>query len=206
MVHLVQAQSQTRVSGTGPQVTSLVEKARGGDRAAFGQLVDLFQGPIFRMVYYRTRSPMDAEDLTQEILFKAFENLSKLRDSEKFRAWLFRMAINRVRDYYRKKRILAIFKTRDDDSEADPAEMEREDGPDALDHVMREEFWEHVKYFAKRLSRWEKEVFFLRFMDHLSIREIAQVLNKSESAIKTHLYRGLKKFKEDTSLLQFLQG
>ena len=206
MVHLVQAQSQNRVSGTGPQVRSLVDKAKGGDRAAFGQLVDLFQEPIFRMVYFRTRSPMDAEDLTQEIFFKAFENLSKLRDSEKFRAWLFRMAINRVRDYYRKKRILAIFKTRDDDSKTDP-EMERQDGSDGpLEFVIREEFWRHVKHFAKRLSRWEKEVFFLRFMDHLSIREIAQALNKSESAVKTHLYRGLKKFKEDTSLLQFLQG
>jgi RNA polymerase sigma-70 factor (ECF subfamily) len=149
---------------------------------------------------------MDAEDLTQEIFVKAFENLAKLRDSEKFRAWLFRMAVNRVRDYYRKKRVLGIFKTRDHDSEADPTDMERQDGPGALDHVMREEFWSHIKRFANQLSRWEKEVFFLRFMDQLNIREIAEVLNKSESAVKTHLYRGLKKFKGDTSLLQLLQG
>ncbi|MDY6990779.1 MAG: RNA polymerase sigma factor [Thermodesulfobacteriota bacterium] len=207
MAHLDQAQSQTRMSGTGGQVTSLVERARGGDREAFGRLVELFQGPIFRMVYYRTRLPMDAEDLTQEIFVKAFKNLSKLRDPKRFRTWLFRMAVNRVADFYRKKRLLAIFKTRDQDGEKDSKEAEaQQEAPSALDDVIKEEFWKHVTSFSENLSRREKEVFFLRFMDHLSIREIAQVLDRSESAVKTHLYRGLKKFKEDPSLLQLLEA
>ncbi len=206
MVHLDQAQSQTRKSGTGHHVTDLVERARKGDRAAFEQLVDIFHEPIFRMVYFRTRSRMDAEDLTQEIFIKAFENISKLRDLERFRAWLFRMAVNRVRDFYRKKRFFALFKPLADDSMAEPADMEIQDDPEALDRVIRQEFWSHVKSFSNRLSRWERDVFFLRFMDHLGIREIAQVLDKSESAVKTHLYRALKKFKRDSTLHQLLQG
>jgi RNA polymerase sigma-70 factor (ECF subfamily) len=206
MVHPDQAQSQTRRSGTGGQVTALVERARDGDRVAFGQLVELFQEPIFRMVYYRTRSRMDAEDLTQEIFVKALESLSKLRDLERFRTWLFRVAVNRVTDFYRKKSILGIFKKRNHDTEADEADTTTTDDPDALDHVMRQEFWKHVKSFSSKLSRREQEVFFLRFMDHLSLQEIAQVLDKSESAVKTHLYRGLKKFKEDASLLQLLEA
>jgi RNA polymerase sigma-70 factor (ECF subfamily) len=206
MVQRVQAQSRTRSSGTGSPVTALVEKAKDGDRIAFGHLVDLFQEPVFRMVYFRTRSSMDAEDLTQEIFIKAFANLPRLRDSDKFRAWLFRMTINRVRDHHRKERILGIFKERRDNTELDLAPVEEEHGTEALDHVMKKEFWGHIKRFASQLSRWEKEVFFLRFMDHLSIREIAQVLNKSESAVKTHLYRGLKKFRGETALLQLLKG
>ncbi|MDY6955053.1 MAG: RNA polymerase sigma factor [Thermodesulfobacteriota bacterium] len=206
MVHLDQAQLQPPLAGNGGQVSSLVRLARDGDRVAFGQLVELFQGPIFRMVYYRTRSRMDAEDLTQEIFLKAFKSLAKLRDLERFRPWLFRMAVNRVTDFYRKKRLLAIFKTRDRDNEAEPKEVEGQQDPSALDDVMKEEFWKHVTSFSHNLSRREKEVFFLRFMDHLSIREIAQVLDKSESAVKTHLYRGLKKFKADPSLLQLLEA
>ncbi|MDY6837402.1 MAG: RNA polymerase sigma factor [Thermodesulfobacteriota bacterium] len=206
MEHLDQAQSQPPLAGNGVQVTSLVKLARDGDRAAFGRLVELFQEPIFRMVYYRTRSRMDAEDLTQDIFVKAFKSLAKLRDLERFRPWLFRMAVNRVTDFYRKKRLLAIFKTRDHDSEADPKDVEAQQDPSALDDVIKEEFWKLVTSFSNTLSRREKEVFFLRFMDHLSIREIAQVLDKSESAVKTHLYRGLKKFKEDASLLQLLEA
>ncbi|OEU78681.1 MAG: hypothetical protein BA872_06345 [Desulfobacterales bacterium C00003060] len=194
------------MSDAGGQITSLVERARDGDRTAFEQLVSLFQDSIFRMVYYRTRSRMDAEDLTQEVFIKAFENLSNLRDLERFRTWLFRMAVNRVRDFHRKKRVLAFLGTTKDDNEPDAVDMKIQDDPGALDHIMRHEFWKQIKLLSNRLSRWEREVFFLRFMDHLNIREIAQVLGKSESTVKTHLYRGLKKFREETTLLQLLEG
>ena len=194
------------MSDAGGQITSLVERARDGDRTAFEQLVSLFQDSIFRMVYYRTRSRMDAEDLTQEVFIKAFENLSNLRDLERFRTWLFRMAVNRVRDFHRKKRVLAFLGTTKDNNEPDAVDMKIQDDPGALDHIMRHEFWKQIKLLSNRLSRWEREVFFLRFMDHLNIREIAQVLGKSESTVKTHLYRGLKKFREETTLLQLLEG
>jgi RNA polymerase sigma-70 factor (ECF subfamily) len=52
----------------------------------------------------------------------------------------------------------------------------------------------------------EREVFSLRFIDDLNLREIAQTLNRSESAVKTHLYRAIKKFKDDSALSDFLQG
>ena len=60
--------------------------------------------------------------------------------------------------------------------------------------------------FTNKLSRWEREVFHLRFLDQLGIKEIAMVLSKSESTIKTHLYRALHKFKETPELNSVLQG
>ena len=51
----------------------------------------------------------------------------------------------------------------------------------------------------------EKEVFLLRFFDDLGIREISEVINKSQSTVKTHLYRALKKFKDDASFRDFLR-
>jgi RNA polymerase sigma-70 factor (ECF subfamily) len=51
----------------------------------------------------------------------------------------------------------------------------------------------------------EREVFMLRFLDNLNINEIAQTLKKSESTVKTHLYRALAKFKKEKALRQFLQ-
>jgi RNA polymerase sigma-70 factor (ECF subfamily) len=51
----------------------------------------------------------------------------------------------------------------------------------------------------------EREVFMLRFLDNLNINEIAQILKKSESTVKTHLYRALAKFKKEKRLRQFLQ-
>jgi len=86
------------------------------------------------------------------------------------------------------------------------ADVEPHLNPGALDTVIRKEFWLHVKQLTKRFSRMEKEVFFLRFVDDLNLREIAQTIKRSESAVKTHLYRAIKKFKEDSAMSDFLQG
>ena len=70
----------------------------------------------------------------------------------------------------------------------------------------RKQFWQAVKRFAKGLAPGEREVFMLRFLDQQTIREIAAILKKSESAVKTHLYRSLKKFKENDALIAILEG
>jgi len=104
---------------TASQVTALVNQARTGSKSAFEQLVDLFHEDIFRMVYYRTRARMDAEDITQEIFLNAFKSLSKLKKVEQFRIWLIRIGVNRISDFYRKKGVRAIFGAYSDDDNID---------------------------------------------------------------------------------------
>ena len=198
---------ELRVSAaSGNQNSSLVVQARAGDRNAFEKLVEIHQDEIFRLVFFRTRCRMDSEDLTQDIFMSAFRYLPQLKDSDRFRPWLYRIALNRVHDFHRKNRFLAFFGMTEDRGEASAADVEPHRDPGALDKVIRQEFWSHVKELSKRFSPMEKEVFTLRFIDDLNLREIAQILNRSESAVKTHLYRAIKKFKEDSALSDFLQG
>ena len=89
-------------------LTHLVGNAKSGDRASIEELAILFHKEIFRMVYYRTGSRMDAEDLTQEIFIKMSKNLNSLKDPSRFKAWLYSIALNRVRDFYRKKKLLSF--------------------------------------------------------------------------------------------------
>lgn len=63
-----------------PALSEAVGRASGGDRGAFETLIARFQGEIFRMVYYRTLSRMDAEDITQEVFVKAFRGVGAIRD------------------------------------------------------------------------------------------------------------------------------
>ena len=77
--------------------------------------------------------------------------------------------------------------------------------PGALDDLMRRDFWRQVDGILSRLPRMEKEVFLLRFFDHLNLRETADVLGKSESTVKTHLYRALAKFRRHKDLRQMLR-
>lgn len=188
-----------------PQLTQLVEKARDGNRTAFDQLIDRYQGDIYRMIYYRIRRQMDAEDLTQDVFIRAYRSITRLREPDRFRSWLYTIAVNRVNDHLRKKRVRSIFKSSDEVPEVQPEANENREKPEALEQVLKEDFWRQVGRIAQKLSRMEREVFMLRFMDDLNITEIAQVLKKSESTVKTHLYRALAKFKKENSLRQFLQ-
>jgi len=184
-------------------VVTLVEKANAGNRISMEQLVDLFHQDIFRMVYYRTRSKMDAEDLTQEIFIKMFKNLRRLNDARKFKAWLYRIAVNCVRDFHRKKKILTFFGTISKLEESIP-DGQNPNNPASI--LIEKEFLNRLHEFTKALPRWEREVFLLRFVDHLGIREIAGVLDKNDSTIKTHLYRALGKMRQNLTLRKLLRG
>lgn len=186
------------------QVSELVEKARAGDNASLDRLVSLFHEKIFRMAYYRTQSRMDAEDLTQDIFIQMIKSLPGLKDTGSFKSWLFRIALNRIKDFHRKKSILDFFGTASDIEASGRVSVERQDPADKL--VRQKEFWKQFHRFTETLSRWEREVFILRFLEHLEIREIADTLKKNENTVKTHLYRALKKFRQDPELRDLLKG
>lgn len=194
----------TILPGTSAQLVSLVNRAREGNRSAFTQLADRFHQDIFRTVFYRIRSRVDAEDITQDIFLKAFQKIASIKDAAKFRGWLFSITLNRIRDFQRKKRFRSLFKKEDENIESHPIEKSDSDQPQALEQVMKKDFWRQIGLILKKLPTMEREVFLLRFFDHLSIKEIAGVLKKSESTIKTHLYRALAKFKKEPAVRRLL--
>jgi RNA polymerase sigma-70 factor (ECF subfamily) len=188
-------------------VSQLATDARDGNRFAFQQLVTILEPKIFRMIFYRTRSREDAEDICQDVFLKAFRSLKKLQQPERFESWLYRIAVNRVKDYHRRQKFRSLFSVlNDNDNEEDAqAEPPGERNGEPIDAILRKEFWQKVQTMLGQLSKMEQEVFLLRFLDELGIKEIAEVLHKSESTVKTHLYRALGKFKSDTAFRAFIK-
>ena len=85
---------------TWTDITSLVERARAGDRAAYGELVERFQPTVYAVALARLRNPAEAQELAQEVFLHGMKKLPQLRDSACFAGWLrqitVRMAINRL--------------------------------------------------------------------------------------------------------------
>jgi RNA polymerase sigma-70 factor (ECF subfamily) len=85
---------------TGNEITSLVERARAGDRAAYGELVERFQPTVYAVALSRLRNPTEAQELAQEVFLHGMKKLAQLRDAQCFAGWLrqitVRMAINRL--------------------------------------------------------------------------------------------------------------
>jgi RNA polymerase sigma-70 factor (ECF subfamily) len=82
------------------EVLELVLRARDGDRAAFGELVERFQPTVYAVALARLRNPAEAQELAQEVFLHAMRKLPQLRDAQCFAGWLrqitVRMAINRL--------------------------------------------------------------------------------------------------------------
>ncbi|MFW5791368.1 MAG: RNA polymerase sigma factor [Desulfohalobiaceae bacterium] len=183
---------------------SWVRRARSGERSAFERLVEWYQERVYRLVYYRIRSRADAQELTQDVFLKAYKNLPRLKEDGKFKSWLFSIAVNRARDHLRRKKLVMLFSdTRTDEERIEDINpSQRSQG--AAQQLARKQFWAQVERLSRQLSRREKEVFMLRFMDELGIREIAEVIGQSESTVKTHLYRAIRKYQKDGSLKEYL--
>src|SRR5204862_3606333 len=102
-------QSSTDTSGKGSgrcvlmswnEIIALIKRAQGGDRQAFGELVERFHPAVYAVALARLRDPNEAVELTQEVFIHAMTKLAQLRDPHCFVGWLrqitVRMAINRV--------------------------------------------------------------------------------------------------------------
>jgi RNA polymerase sigma-70 factor (ECF subfamily) len=82
------------------EITILVDKAKRGDRVAYGELVSRFQNSVYAIALARVRDPLEAQELAQEVFVHAMRKLPQLRDARCFAGWLrritARMAINRL--------------------------------------------------------------------------------------------------------------
>ena len=174
------------------KIASLAEKAREGNRVSFQELVGIFQEDIYRLAYFRTFSQMDAEDLTQDVFEQAYRKMNSLQDPQRFRAWFYSIAVNRCNDFLRRRKYLALLQRRTA-QEQDFMDTGTEINNSYNEKIEKKRFWKQVKTMLHKLSAMERQVFTLRFMDHRNINEIAAILDKNESTIKTHLYRALNK-------------
>ncbi len=105
--------------------------------------------------------------------------------------------MNRIRDYQRKKRFRSFFGVGANSHDIARDAVDEHASDEVEETVLRHEFWEKMGAFLDRLPEGEREAFTLRFMEQFSLREIALILKKKESTIKTQLYRAIRKFKKN---------
>ena len=168
------------------RLIGLVELARGGDADAFGLLYDHYQPSIYRFLYYRTRSIVVAEDLTSETFFRALRNMSSFRwQGKDFGAWLMTIARNLATDHFKAGRTRLEMTTEDMGQHDDAT-----DGPETA--VLASLTNEILLQALIELPNEQKDCLVMRFLQGMSIAETAQVLGRSEGAIKQLQLRGVR--------------
>ncbi len=169
-------------------IPDVIDRARSGDRAAFGELYDTHVDAVYRYVLYRVREPSDAEDLTSEVFTRAFANIHRYRwQGKSFLAWLYTIARNAVTDRRRRERPTV---------DLDDAYGVAEEGPTAHDRAVRGEQVDALRGAVKHLTTEQQEVLVLRFVENMSSRQVAKVLGKNEGAIRALQFRALGRLRK----------
>ena len=193
---------------TGPETTTLTvqirrdEKIDGDDAlvktaltepAAFGLLYERYYDRVYRYCRARTQTHEDSADLAQQVFVQAFYNLHRYRPrGSSFAAWLFRIAHNLAIDASRRRRHRTVPW---DDVPDMTALVARETGPEEA--ALRNEELARLRVAISKLSPDQRDILVLRFAAGLSVREIAAVIGKSESATQMRLWRTLQTIRKD---------
>ncbi len=169
----------------------LIKKAQKGEKEAFGLLYDKYIDQIYRFVYLKTNNKQDSEDLSQQIFLNAWENIKNYQPKGfPFSSWLYKIARNLIVDYYRTKKVNLDL---EDASEKEYDFFSK--GDLELDLETKIEI-EKVKKVILQLPSEQQNLIIMKFIEELSNKEIAQILNKSEGAIRVLQHRALKQLKK----------
>ncbi|MBD3284814.1 sigma-70 family RNA polymerase sigma factor [candidate division WOR-3 bacterium] len=174
---------------------ALVERALGEDYSAQREIVKRYQGPIFAYVYRWMRNRADAEDLTQDVFIKMFRALGTYSRKSSFRAWLYRIARNRIIDFLRRKKPYAV--------DIDNVVLEDENPTPIEVHAKTSER-EMLDKVIESLPPLYREVLLLRHRDELTYEEIVESTGIALGTIKARLHRARAMLKKQLTEAQLL--
>jgi RNA polymerase sigma-70 factor (ECF subfamily) len=185
----------------GKDESVLVAEAKGGNYAAFEELVNRYERKIYRLGLNITGSPEDAEDVLQETFLKAFEHLPEFREDSRFYTWIVRIAVNEGLMKLRRRRSgkeVSIDDSVDDDGQVMPREF-TDWKPNPEQQFARTELESILQDAARSLPPTFRTVFYLRDVEGLSTEETAALLDLSVGAVKARLFRARMRLREDLS-------
>ena len=170
---------------------ALIRRAQALDPGALAELYDRHFDGIYRYLFTRLRHQADAEDFTEQVFLKMVDSIQRYRPrGVAFSSWLYRIAHNLLVDRYRRAGREAVELTervRDARPQADPATL-----------AQNSEDRRHLVAALRRLTPEQQRVITMRFIDNLSVDEIARLMRRRPGAIHSMQHRAL------ASLYRFL--
>ncbi len=183
-----------------------IRRVLGGDRDAYGVLMERHFATVFRITFRITGNHQDAEDAAQETFLRGYDNLPKFRQTAGFGTWVYRIAMNCAFDLIRRR-------CRDTNWNSAPLVTEQGEerfaassicGPQAA--LLEREAVNLRRKAMDQLTPLERTAFVLRHMEDKSIGEIAVALGSTTSSVKQAVFRAVGKLRralrEETGAIQ----
>ena len=169
-----------------------IAKVRGGDRAAYDELVLRYQDRLFNTLSRLTGSADDAMDIAQDAFVKAYTKLDTFAGKSAFYTWLYRIAFNLAMSHGRRRRPLTVLDATDTTRKIDPPTTEA--SPSAgLEQCERVEA---VQAAISELADDHRQVVVLRELEGCDYEQIAEILEIPLGTVRSRLFRARAQLKE----------
>ncbi len=168
---------------------TLATRLQAGERTAAVELVDKYYERIYLYMRRLGHSREVSEDLTQECFLQAWKHISQLRSGRALTSWLYRIASNISKLYWRKHLAGSAVSLADIDIEASG-----EDGPGLVEH---DEQLRKLRDAVGRLPLKLRQTIVLHYMQHLTIGESSDALGIRKGTFKSRLNRALKALRKE---------
>ena len=163
------------------EISELVERARAGDRQAYGELVERFQPTVYALALTRLRNPVEAQELAQEVFLHAMTKLGQLRDPACFAGWLRqitdRMAINRLT---RRGPVRG--------AEPEVLDNVQSAGPGPLDDLVRDEAKAELYEGLRQLKPLDRDTLMAFYIHGRSLKQMSREFETPVGTIKRRLH------------------
>jgi RNA polymerase sigma-70 factor, ECF subfamily len=175
-----------------PNEAELIKSVCDGEREAFYELVRPYERMIYATAIAVLKNQADAEEVAQEAVMKAFSNLPRFRAESKFSTWLIQITYNEARMKVKKAR-QHLYESIDEQQQNEKGDCWPKDFADwrpiPSEVLEQKEIRQAVQDAINALRPEYREVFVLRDVQHLSIKETTTILGISKANVKTRLHR-----------------
>lgn len=166
----------------------LIKRCRSGESSAFTELIKIYKKQLFTYLWRLCGDKLEAEDLMQETLIKAWKGILSYKHESKFSSWLFTIAHNVVMDYYRKSKVRSSIFVTD--------ELRATDYNNPHTELIRNELREIIECAVNSLPDKQREVFLLREHSGMTFKEISVATKEPLNTVLGHMHYAMEKLKK----------
>jgi RNA polymerase sigma-70 factor (ECF subfamily) len=167
----------------------VVRAVLGGNVEAFAVVVERYQSRVFNLVNRMVGNRADAEDLSQEIFCKLYQNLHRFDQTQPLQNWLLRIASNHTINFLNQRRLPTTPIDREDSQgEIHPLQLP-DHSPTPISNLERRQLGESLLDALQKLPETYRLVFILKYLDDLTAEDIAEIVGSPRNTVKTWIFR-----------------
>ncbi|MEX2485690.1 MAG: sigma-70 family RNA polymerase sigma factor [Brumimicrobium sp.] len=166
--------------------TELIQAILAGDKKRFAEIVDLHKNLVYSILLRMTDDHDEANDLAQEVFIKVFRQLKQFKGKSKLSTWIYKIAYFHGLSYLRKRKRWFIDVNKIDVQVADNVDEE----------IELSELKGHVSECIRSLKPLERAAITLFYLEEMNMKEVAEIMNITESYVKVTVHRAKKSLKE----------